>query len=107
MDKSILTNKEFNCNTIEDFYQMAENNDFRIAKAVVETILNNLNTKKRFVNVMSINILNTGEVIDLTADRKEFISILKKNIVHYEKQELYEDCIKIQNAIEYLISKQS
>ena len=55
---------------------------------------------------MSISVIATNEIIELTADRREFIEILNKNIVHFEKQELYEDCEKIKKAIEYLISKQ-
>lgn len=107
MAKSILNKPtQFQVETFEDFLQLAENNDFRLAETIVRLILANLTTRKRFINVMSISVISTNEIIELTADRKEFIEILKKNLVHFEKQELYEDCIKIKKAIEYLISKQ-
>ena len=107
MAKSILTTPaQFQVETFEDFLQLAESNDFRLAETIVRLILANLKTRKRFINVMSISVIATNEIIELTADRREFIEILNKNIVHFEKQELYEDCEKIKKAIEYLISKQ-
>lgn len=105
MAKLILTPEEFQVNTFEDFLKLAEKKDFRLAKAIVKAILANITTRKRFINVMSVSILSTGETIELTADRKEFAEILKKNLVHFEEQEMYEECMKIKEAIERLTLK--
>jgi hypothetical protein len=105
MAKLILTPPEFQVDTFEEFLQLAEKKDFRLAKAIVKAILANLNTRKRFINVMSVSIASTGETIELTADRKEFADILQKNLIHFEKQELYEDCASIKKAIEHLTLK--
>ena len=41
-------------------------------------------------------------IYDITIDRKEFISTLEKNLPIYEKNELYEKCAEIVEAIKYL-----
>ena len=38
-------------------------------------------------------------------DSSEFVDILETNLAHYEREEEYEDCIKITEAINYLKSK--
>ena len=48
---------EINLNNSEEFQEMIERKDFTIAKAVVESILTNLNGCKKHVHVLSVNCL--------------------------------------------------
>jgi len=48
---------EINLNNSDEFQDMIDKKDFTIAKAVVETILANLNTHKKYLNVLSVNCL--------------------------------------------------
>lgn len=79
--------------------------DINIAKAIVDAILTNLETKKRHIHVFEIEVEEEESVYDLTIDRNNFIDALEKNLTHYEKEELYEECAKIVDAIKFLKNK--
>jgi protein-arginine kinase activator protein McsA len=84
---------------------MARYKDISIAKAIVDAILTNLETKKRHIHVFEIEVEDEESVYDLTIDRNNFIDALEKNLTHYEKEELYEECAKIIDAIKFLKNK--
>ena len=86
----------------EEFEEIIANHDIRVARALVETILENLKGRKRHIHALSVMVLNEATIYDITIDRKEFISTLEKNLPIYEKNELYEKCQEIVEAIKYL-----
>lgn len=94
--------KEFVVNAAEDFEDMVAAKDFRIAESIVEGILANLSTKKQHVHLLSVVCTDENSVYDITVDRKYFITTLEENIAHYVREEKYEDCQRIANAIELL-----
>lgn len=98
---------EITVNTGQDFQNMLDNQDFTIAQAIVESILENINTKKRNIHVISVNIQDEDSTFDITLDKEHFAQTLKENLPFYIKQELYEDCTKIQQAIQELESKKT
>ena len=67
----------------DEFEEIIANQDIRVARALVETILENLKGRK-------------------TIDRKEFITTLEKNLPIYEENEFYEKCAEIVEAIKYI-----
>jgi hypothetical protein len=95
----------FKVKDYEDFLEKARCKDINIAKAIVDTILNNLETKKRHIHVFEIEVENEDAVYDLTIDRSNFIDALEKNLSHYEREELYEECAQIIDAIKFLKNK--
>jgi uncharacterized protein (DUF1810 family) len=98
--------REFTVSSLEEFESMIRNKDFAIAQAVVETILNNLNTKRKRLHVLSIHVLDNAATLDITLETKYFIDCLRENIKHYVAEERYEECIEIEKAIEYLKGKE-
>ena len=86
----------------EEFTQLVDSSDFRIVRAIVEGALQNINTTKRFIHILSVAVEEDNDIYDLTLERCEFLDNLKKNLKHYEKAELYEKCREIVNAINYL-----
>ncbi len=86
----------------DEFEEIIANHDLRVAKALVETVLKNLKGRKRHIHALSVMVLNEATIYDITIDRKEFISTLEKNLPIYEKNELYEKCAEIVEAIKYL-----
>jgi protein-arginine kinase activator protein McsA len=94
--------KEFEVDTVDEFQEMIDNKDFRIAEAVVESIMANLNSKKRFVHLLSIICNEENAVYDITVERKFFAETLEENLAYYIREERYEDCQKIANTIEQL-----
>lgn len=93
---------EITVNNTEEFQELVDNKDFRIAQAVVEGILSNVNSKKKHVHVLSITCLEEGEIYDITVERKHFVETLEENLPYYVKEELYEKCAEITKVIEFL-----
>jgi len=98
---------EITVNNSDEFQEMVDNKDFRIAKAIVDSILQNLNTKKRNIHILSVACVEDQAVYDLTLDRKFFVDTLEENLKYYIEQEQYEECQKIVEAIKQLKEKTS
>jgi hypothetical protein len=96
---------EINLNNSEEFQDMIDKKDFTIAKAVVETILANLNTRKKYLHVLSVNCLEDGATYDITLEKKYFAETLQENLKYYVEKELYEECTQIVEAINQLKEK--
>ena len=96
---------EINLNNSDEFQDMIDRKDFTIAKAVVETILANLNTRKKHLHVLSVNCLEDGATYDITLERRYFEETLQENLKYYVEKELYEDCTQIVEAINKLKEK--
>lgn len=97
--------EEFTVNNSEEFENLVENKDIRIAKALVETVLKNLKGRKRHIPAMSIFLEEEELVLDVTVDRNDFLYVLENNLPTYEAHELYETCAEIVKAIKYLKDK--
>jgi hypothetical protein len=69
---------------------------------VVDSILNNLKTRKKHIHVLSVKCVEEDTIFDITLERTHFIDTLKNNISYFEDREMYEDCIKINEGIKIL-----
>jgi len=96
---------EFTVNNNKEFQDMIDNKDFRISKAIVDTILNNMNSKKKYVHILSVTCLEEDSTFDITLERKHFAQTLQENLPYYIERELYEDCVKINECISKLTQK--
>lgn len=96
---------EITLNNSDEFQDMIDRKDFTIAKAVVETILANLNTRKKHLHVLSVNCLEDGATYDITLERRYFEETLQENLKYYVEKELYEECSQIVEAINKLKEK--
>jgi protein-arginine kinase activator protein McsA len=97
--------EEIVVNSSEEFQEMVDNKDFRIANAIVNSILSNLTTKKKNVHILSVNCVEDQAIYDLTLDRKFFTDTLEENLKYFIEQERYEECQKIVEAINNLKKK--
>ena len=76
-----------------------------MAQNIVETVLENINTKKKHIPVFEIEVSDEDSIYTLSVQRDEFIQILNTNLIHFENEEAYEGCQKIIEAINYLKTK--
>lgn len=97
--------KEISVFDSDEFEQLIASRDLRISEALVETILKNLNGRKRHIHALSVLVEQEQTMYDITIDRKEFITTLEQNLSIYEQHELYEGCQEIVNAIKFLKEK--
>lgn len=86
---------------------MTRNEKFTISEAIVNIVLNNLKTKKKEIPIFEVEVYNEDSTYTLSVQRKEFLDILQKNLVHFENEEAYEGCQKIVEAINFLKTKKS
>ena len=96
---------EINVLDSEEFEKMFALRDLRISKALVETILKNLNSRKRHLHALSIFVENEETIYDVTVDRQDFVETLESNLSIYEENELYEGCAEIVKALKFLKTK--
>jgi len=71
----------------------------------VETVLANLDTKKKRLHAFSVECMDKGVTLDITMETKYFVQTLQENLKHYIREERYEDCIEIEKAIKTLQQK--
>jgi hypothetical protein len=91
--------------TIEEFESILLQKDFRISEAIVTQALKHLNSGKRFIPVLEVEVIDDGEIFDITLDRVNMVETLKQNLEIFEANEAYEGCVKIINAIKELETK--
>jgi protein-arginine kinase activator protein McsA len=89
----------------DEFQDMVDRKDFVISKAIVESILANINSRKKHVHVLSVTCLEDNSTYDITLERKYFVDTLQENLQFYIEKELYEQCSEIVNAINTLNEK--
>jgi hypothetical protein len=94
--------KEFIVKDNEELSKIMETGDYEISKSIVESIIKNLDNKKKHVHVVSIFCEEDGNIYDLTLERKNFLDTLKHNLPIYERKEDYEGCQLIQETIKQL-----
>jgi hypothetical protein len=91
--------KEFKVKTLDEFQELANNKDISIVKAVIESIINNIKTRKKHIHVFSVQVVEDNTIFDITLEKQHFKSTLEENLKHFEAKEMYEECVKINEAI--------
>lgn len=88
----------------EDFIQQVRDGDLELARIVIRTVLQNLNSKPGRFNIAEIEFEDEGEIYELSCHSDEFILTLEKNLQLLIEAEAYEECIKVTSALRYLKS---
>ena len=94
--------KRIKVKSVEEFEEMLQEQDLKISKAIVEVALKNLKGKKRFIPVMEIHVEEDESIFDITLDRQNLVSTLQQNLEIHERNEDYEGCARIANALKEL-----
>lgn len=88
-----------------DFIEKVKQRDAKLAAIICSAILANLDTTKRNVYIISVEMEEEEEFYDLTCNPEEFIVTLEKNLEILVENEVYELCQEVVNAIKYLKEK--
>jgi len=99
--------KQIQVDTYAEFLEMTRNEKFTISEAIVNIVLNNLKTRKKEIPIFEVEVSEEDVTYTLSIQRKEFLDILQKNLIHFENEEAYEGCQKIVEAINFLKTKKS
>lgn len=84
------------------FEEMLQRKDLKISQAIVEVVLQNLYSKKRFIPILQVELLDEEEIYDITLDNRDILDTLKQNLVIHEFHEDYVGCSEINKAIKQL-----
>jgi hypothetical protein len=90
-----------------DFIQKVKDGDVKLASMICNAILTNLDSSKKHVYIVSVEMEEEEEFYDLTCNPEEFIVTLEKNLQVLVDNELYESCQEVVEAIRYLKQKQN
>ena len=90
-----------------DFIQRVKDGDAKLASMICNAILTNLDSTKKHVYIVSVEMEEEEEFYDLTCNPEEFIVTLEKNLQVLVDNELYESCQEVVEAIKYLKQKQN
>ncbi len=91
--------KRIKVKNVEDFESLLQNKDIKISKAIASTAIKNLHSKKRFIPVLEVHLEESGDIFDITLDKKDILQTLKQNLEIHEYHEEYEGCALIASAI--------
>lgn len=94
--------KRIKVKNVEEFEDMLQEQDLKISKAIIEVALKNLKGKKRFIPVLEVHVEEDESIFDITLDRQNMLSTLRQNLEIHERNEDYEGCARIANAIKEL-----
>jgi hypothetical protein len=93
---------EITVNSYDEFEKLTQAKDIRIADALYDAIINNINTKKRSIPFLSVHIIEDEKIVDLTIERPYFMDTLDELLLAYIEHEKYEKCKIIKETIETL-----
>ena len=91
----------------ESIQYMLEGGDYNLSCLVVDTTLENLQTKRKVIPIVSIYAQEEDMIWDLTLDREDMEETLNKNLEIMEKFEDYERCQEIVNGIKFIQNKKN
>ena len=94
--------KRIKVKNVEEFEDMLQQQDLKISKAIIEVALKNLKGQKRFIPVLEVHVEEDEAIFDITLDRRDMVSTLQQNLKIHERNEDYEGCVRIANAIKEL-----
>ena len=84
---------------------MALTQKFTLSQTIVESILDNIDTKRDKLPIIEVEVESKGDTYTFSVETDKFIQTLETNLIHYENEEAYEGCQKIIEAINYLKTK--
>lgn len=82
----------------DEFMDCLQNREFNLIEKMVNSILNAIAKNKKKVDVFSV-IFSDGSEFIFTMHKPNYKECLENCIRDFEKQELYEKCTEIQQAI--------
>jgi len=97
--------KKIQVGSYDEWLKMALNQKFTISQTIVESILDNIDTKRKKLPIFEVEVESKGDIYTLSIKNEQIVSTLETNIMNYENEEAYEGCQKIIEAINYLKSK--
>ena len=94
--------KTYYINSYDDWEVFLQEHDLEISKLIVDSALDNLDSGKRYIHVIDVDVEEDDAVLEITLDTHELVDTLELNLKILEYYEEYEYCMRIKNTINKL-----
>jgi hypothetical protein len=96
--------KTYYINSYNDWEIFLQEHDLEISKLIVDSALDNLDSGKRYIHVIDVDVEEDDAVLEITLDTHELVDTLELNLKILEYYEEYEYCMRVKNTINKLES---
>ncbi len=96
--------KTYYINSYDDWEVFLQEHDLEISKLIVDSALDNLDSGKRYIHVIDVDVEEDDAVLEITLDTHELVDTLELNLKILEYYEEYEYCMRVKNTINKLES---
>ena len=96
--------KTYYINSYDDWEIFLQEHDLEISKLIVDSALDNLDSGKRYIHVIDVDVEEDDAVLEITLDTHELVDTLELNLKILEYYEEYEYCMRVKNTINKLES---
>jgi len=86
----------------QQFEELIAAQDYELATSFVESMLNNINADEKVVPIIEAFFEEEDTIYDFEIEKVNFVSNFKEFLTIYEREEDYEGCLVISNAIKTL-----
>jgi hypothetical protein len=86
----------------QQFEELVAAQDYELATSFVESMLNNINADEEVVSIIEAFFEEEDTIYDFEIEKVNFIPNFKEFLTIYEREEDYEGCLIISNAIKTL-----
>jgi hypothetical protein len=86
----------------QQFEELIAAQDYELATSFVESMLNNINADEEVVSIIEAFFEEEDTIYDFEIEKVNFIPNFKEFLTIYEREEDYEGCLIISNAIKTL-----
>jgi len=86
----------------QQFEELVESQDYDLATSFVESMLNNIDADEEVVSIIEAFFEEEDTIYDFEIEKVNFVSNFKEFLTIYEREEDYEGCLVISNAIKTL-----
>lgn len=86
----------------QQFEELVAAQDYELATSFVESMLNNINSNEKVVSIIEAFFEEEDTIYDFEIEKVNFIPNFKEFLTIYEREEDYEGCLVISNAIKTL-----
>ena len=86
----------------QQFEELVESQDYDLVTSFVESMLNNIDADEEVVSIIEAFFEEEDTIYDFEIEKVNFVSNFKEFLTIYEREEDYEGCLIISNAIKTL-----
>jgi len=94
--------KTYYINSYDDWEVFLQEHDLEISKLIVDSALDNLDSGKRYIHVIDVDVEEDDAILEITLDTHELVDTLELNLKILEYYEEYEYCMRIKQTINKL-----